>query len=132
LLQKRAVRCIADLRPNDNCRESFVRLRVLTLYSLYILEVILFIKKKDAAITNRQVYNHLTSSSDYHHLPHNLEIYNSRPTIGGCKLYNKLPAHIKLIRDDRLFKKKLKKLFLKGCYYSVEEYINNDFSHNGI
>jgi hypothetical protein len=95
ILQKRAVRCIAGLRPTDTCRESFVRLQILTLYSLYILEVILFIKKKDAVITNRQVHYHLTSSSsDYHQLPHNLEICNSRPVIAGCKLHNKLPAHI--------------------------------------
>jgi hypothetical protein len=63
ILQKRAVRYIAGLRPTDTCRESFVRLRIITLYSLYILEVILFIKKKNAAITNRQVHNHLSSSS---------------------------------------------------------------------
>jgi hypothetical protein len=107
ILQKRAVRCVAGLGSTDTCRESFVRLWILTLYSLYILEVILFIKNKDAAITNRQVHNHLTrNSSDYHQLPHNLEIYNNRSAIAGCKLYNKLPAHIKLIRDDRLFKKK--------------------------
>jgi hypothetical protein len=117
----------------DTCRESFIRLRFLTFYSLYILQVILFIKKKDAAITNRQVHNHLTrNSSDYHQLPHNLEIYNSKPATADCKLYNKLPAHIRLIRDDRLFKKKLKEIFLKGCYYSIEEYINDDFPHNGI
>jgi hypothetical protein len=102
-------------------------------FLLYTLEVILFITKNDAAITNRQVHNHLTRNSSHHHQPpHNPEICNSRPAIAGCKLYNKLPAHIKLIRDDQLFKRKLKELLLKGCYYSIEEYVNDDFSHNVI
>jgi hypothetical protein len=35
------------------------------------------------------------------------------------------------IRDGPLFKKKLKELLLKGCYYSVEGYINDDFTHTG-
>jgi hypothetical protein len=70
------------------------------------LEVILFAKNKVAAITSWQIHNHLTRNRlDYHQLSHNLEIYNSRPVTAGCKLYNKLPAHIKLIRDGRLFKK---------------------------
>jgi hypothetical protein len=56
----------------------------LTLYSLYILEVILFAKNNVAAITNGQVHNHLTRNRlDYRQLSHNLEICNSRPVIAG-------------------------------------------------
>jgi hypothetical protein len=59
-------------------------------------------------------------------------IFNSRPVIVGCKLYNKLPAHIKQIRDGQPFKKRLKEFLLKGCYYSIEEYMNDEFTHTGI
>jgi hypothetical protein len=56
----------------------------------------LFAKNKFAAITNGQVHNHLTRNRlDYHQLSHNLEIYNSTLVIAGCKLYSKLPAHMK-------------------------------------
>jgi hypothetical protein len=68
---KRAVECIAGHRLNDTCQESFVRLYFQT---LYIYEVILYIKKKDAAFINRQVHNNLTRyKSDYKYLPCNLE-----------------------------------------------------------
>jgi hypothetical protein len=94
ILQKMAVRCIAGPKPTDLCCEGFVELQFLTLYSLYILEIILFAKNKAAAITNGQVHNYLTRNRlDYHQLSHNLEIHNSRPVIAGCKIYNKLPAH---------------------------------------
>jgi hypothetical protein len=97
---------------------------------LYILEVVLFEKNKAAAIRNGQVHNNLTRNRlDYDQLSHNFKIYNSRPVTAGCKLCNKLPAHTKQTRDDQLFKKRLKELLLKGCYYSTEEYIyiNDDF-----
>jgi hypothetical protein len=124
---------MVGLKTTDTCWENFVRLRLLTLYSLYVVEVILFVKKKDAAITNRQVNNHLTRNSlDYYLLPPNLQIYNSRPVFAGFKLYNKLPAHIKGISDGWLFKKKLKELLIKGCYYSTDEFMNDDFCHTGI
>jgi hypothetical protein len=67
ILQERSVRCIAGLIPTDVCQESFVILQFPTVYSLYILEVILFAKNKDAAITNGHVQNHITRSNlDYH------------------------------------------------------------------
>jgi hypothetical protein len=36
ILQKRAIRYIIGLKQTDSCRESFIRLKILTLYSLYI------------------------------------------------------------------------------------------------
>jgi hypothetical protein len=42
-----------------------------------------------------QDYAHDTRSShNYHQYVHRLGIHNSRPTIAGCKFYNKLPAYI--------------------------------------
>jgi hypothetical protein len=43
-LQKKVVRCITSLKPTDSCKESFISLHILTLYSLHIYETILFVK----------------------------------------------------------------------------------------
>jgi hypothetical protein len=60
-----------------------------------------------------------------------LGIHNSRPTITGGKFYNKLPAYIKQIKDKSLFKRKLKQLLINICYYSIEDFMNDDFTYNG-
>jgi hypothetical protein len=46
VLQKRAVRYTAGLKHLDSCRNSFRNLNILTVYSLYIQETIMYVKKK--------------------------------------------------------------------------------------
>jgi hypothetical protein len=83
-------------------------------------------------LTNYKFHAHNTRSTlDYHQYVHKLEIHNSRPTIAGGKFYNKLPAYIKQNKDNGLFKRNLKQLLINGCYYSDEEFMNDDFTHTG-
>jgi hypothetical protein len=42
-----------------------------------------------------------------------------------------MPKNIKEIGNYIQFKKKLKNLLIKGCYYSVEGYFNEEFSTVG-
>jgi hypothetical protein len=42
-----------------------------------------------------------------------------------------LPAYIQKIKDKHLFERKLKQLLVNGCYYSVEDFIHNDFTYKG-
>jgi hypothetical protein len=128
-LQKKVVRCTAGLKHIDSCQQSFISLNILILLSLYIYETILFVKDKGNCITNDKIHAHDTRSSlDYHQYVHRLGIHNSRPTIAGCKFYNKLHAYIEQIKDNPLFKRKLKQLLINGCYYSIEDFINDDFT----
>jgi hypothetical protein len=48
-LQKRALRYTAGLKHLDSCRNSFRNLNILTVYSLYIQETILYVKKSVTA-----------------------------------------------------------------------------------
>jgi hypothetical protein len=128
-LQKKVVRCIAGLKHTDSCWESFISLNILILFSLYIHETILFVKDKSNCITNDKIHAHDTRSSlDYHLYVHRLGIRNSRPINAGCKFYNKLTAYIKQIKDNPLFKKEIKQLLINGCHYSIEDFINDDFT----
>jgi hypothetical protein len=48
---------------------------------------------------------------------HNLELYNSKPSLAGCIFYNKLPNNMKQIGNNNQFKKELKDLLIKGFYF---------------
>jgi hypothetical protein len=73
----------------------------LTCHNIYIYETILFVREKGNCKRSYRVHSHNTKSLlNYRQSAHNLEIYNCRPTIAGGRFYNRLPAHIKLIKDD--------------------------------
>jgi hypothetical protein len=69
----------------------------------------------------------VTRNNDYHRHVHNLELNNSTPLIAGCIFYNNLSNNIKRTENNKRFKKELKGLLIKGCYYSTEHYINEEF-----
>jgi hypothetical protein len=58
---------------------------------------------------------------------HNLELYNSKPSVAGCICYIKLPNNIKQIGYNNQFKKELKDLLILGGYYSAEDCLNVEF-----
>jgi hypothetical protein len=81
---------------------------------------------------NEQIHIHNTrKNKDYHRYGYNLELYNSKPSVAGCIFYNKLPNNIKQITNNNQFARELKKLLIKGCYYSMQEYLNEEFSITG-
>jgi hypothetical protein len=129
ILQKRVVGYIAELKHLESCKDSFRHLKILTVYSLYIQETILYVKEKCNCTVNKQIHTHNTKNNkDYHIYGHNLEIYNSKPSVAGCIYYNKLP-NIKQIENINQFRRKLE-LLIKGCYYTID-YPNEDFSEIG-
>jgi hypothetical protein len=95
-LQKRAVRYTAGLKHLEPCRNGFTDPQIPTVYSLYILETILCVKKKCNCTVNEQIDTHNTRKNmDYHKYGHNLELYNCKPSVAGYIFYNKLPNNIK-------------------------------------
>jgi hypothetical protein len=91
-LQKMAVRYIARFEPLESCRDSFRQLKILMLYSLYIQKIILCVKEKSNCIVNKQLHAYDTrNNNDYHKYVHGMDLYNSKPSVAGCRFYNKLP-----------------------------------------
>jgi hypothetical protein len=118
--KKRAATYIAGLKHLESCKDSFRHLKILTVYSLYIQKTILYVKENCNCTVNQQIHTHNTRNNKDHHIyGHNLEIYNSQPSAAGCIYYNKLPNNIKQIENTNQFKKKLKELLIKGCYYTI-------------
>jgi hypothetical protein len=93
---------------------------------------ILYVKEKCNCTVNKQIHTHNTrNNKDYHIYGHNVEIYNSKPSAAGYIYYSKLPNNIQQIENINQFKKKLKELLIKGCYYTIDDYLNEDFLENG-
>jgi hypothetical protein len=100
LWRNRAVGYIEWLKHWESCRNSFINLKILTVYSLYIQEAILYVKKRRDCTVNEQIHTYNTrNNQDYHKYGHNLELYNSKPSVAGCTFYNKLPTNIKQIKN---------------------------------
>jgi hypothetical protein len=60
-LQKKVLQIISGVSKRTSCRQIFKDYNILTLSSLYILEVICFIKKyKDFMAKNLDIHNHNT------------------------------------------------------------------------
>jgi hypothetical protein len=54
---------------------------------------------------NKEVHiYHTRNNKDYHKYVHNLELYNSKPSVAGCIFYNKLPNNIKQIEKNPDYK----------------------------
>jgi hypothetical protein len=110
-LRKRAVRYMAGIKQLQSCIDCFRQLKILTVYSLYIQETILYAKEMCSSTLNKQL--HITrNNKDYNRYGYNLELYDSKPSVAGCIFYNKLPNNIKEIGNNK-FKMEVKDLLIK-------------------
>ena len=99
---------------------------------MYIFQTILYATNKCNCTVNKQVHTHNTrNKNDYHKWVHNLELYNSKPSVAGCIFYNKLPNSIKQLDNKNLFIRELKNLLINRCYYSIDDYMNDKFCNAG-
>jgi len=101
-------------------------LNILTLASLYRLEVFCFIKKYfQQLIINADVHNYNTRRKmDIHIQSYGTNLYKNSMINMGTKIYNKLPEYIKGIDSYKFFKKSLKLFLLCKTCYSDEEYLS--------
>jgi len=120
--------CMVGVSARTSCRQLFKELNILTLvslYTLYIMEVICYIRKHHQFVDlNANIHAHNTRRKmDIHIQSHNTDLYKRSVINMGTKLYNKLPEYIKEIDSYKTFKKELKSLLLLHSFYSVEEFV---------
>lgn len=132
VLQKRAVRMIANLKIRESCRGHFKKLNIMTLPSLYMYKTILYLKQhKTDTLKNNNVHKHNTRGrKDMYMPPHNLSMYEKGPTYAGIVLYNRLPDNVKDIDLVEDFKGQLKKFFIDQEFYTVDEYLKSQESRS--
>lgn len=127
--QKRCVRAMCGLNIKESCQPFFIRLKILTLPSLYIYETNVFVK------TNLSLYK-IATKSYYRKLrdknKSELEVTHGKTALMNKsilsmaqKIFNKLPETIKTLNLDN-FKKELLKILINKCYYSVKAYLDDN------
>jgi len=117
-IQKRAIRSMLGLKPTDSCTQHFQDLKILTVPSLYILEVISYVK--DFNLIPPHYHNHNTRNKNLNpSMQHRLKIYETKPEYMGLKLFSKLPLDLKKITSPKRFKIALKDFLIHQCYYQI-------------
>jgi hypothetical protein len=126
-IQKRVVRSVVrsmvGVSSRTSCRQLFKEMSILTLASLYILEVTCFIRKYCQSLElNSHVHNYNTRRKmDFHVQSYETDIYKKSVINMGTKVYNKFPGYIKEIGNYKAIKKEVKS-FLLHTFYSIEEF----------
>lgn len=122
VLQKRAVRCILKLRPTESCLDHFKELGFLTVPSIYMYEVITFVKEQHLVKAHQHIYN--TRNKNFNpSISHNLKLYETKPEYIGLKLLSQLPSVLNKINDLNKFKRELKNYLINKCYYQLPNYL---------
>nr|CAH7759623.1 unnamed protein product [Callosobruchus chinensis] len=126
ILQKRIMRLIFKIPYKSSCREAFKRHRILTVTSIYILKTLVyFFQNKHKVKKHSDEHKYNTRNKDsfvtnkFYHI-----YYKKSPAYAGCFLFNLLPYNMRELTSLSAFKGKLKDILLKGCFYSVEEFID--------
>jgi len=142
--QKRVIRAMAGKRywrsncALDSCRPLFKRFGILTVYSLYILECLKYLKKypekftklNETPTTHRHITRHISKTMCKNDLlvPEcTLLISTENPSVMIPRLFNSLPVDIKLIEDSKEFLRRVKELVLHYQFYDLNEYYVCDF-----
>lgn len=128
ILQKKAIRIMLHLKWNESVKTLFPILGILTVYSVYIFETIIHVKKNFCYIPKMGANHkyHTRNRNNLAFTPHTLEFYKKKPSYSGITFYNKLPSDLKNISDFNIFKKKLKRYLLDKALYSLDEFLEND------
>jgi hypothetical protein len=95
---------------------------ILTVTSLYIFEILCFIRKRK--IYTIKYYNiHKYNPKGNRICMSNYETLLVKSVINmGIKLHNSLPTELKRIRNFKVFKNKLNCYLLQNCFYSLKDF----------
>lgn len=123
-LQKKAMRILGNAKPNATCKPLFANLNILPFYSEYLFRLLIFTKSN---INNFiEMENNPTGYKTRNHSKlkpkcHNTVLFSKGVQHRGLTFYNKLPAHITVIKNDVKFKSELRKLIINKNFYSSKE-----------
>ena len=125
-LQRKAIRIVDKLQYREDCRCSFVRLRVLTFPSLYILECVLYVRQNLHRFTSHEeVHDHHTRfkdqlKPDFYRLSRCQRSTNCM----SIKFYNKLPQSVCRLPLTK-FRSVVKNYLIEKAFYSYGEFLDS-------
>jgi hypothetical protein len=114
--QKRALRAMLNLKPDESVKQHFTDQNILTVYSMYILESVMFVRKNQSNyVTHEDFHFYNTRHKKNIVLPiHNNEFFYEETIICWRKIYEVHP-----FRNTEY--KKLQKIY-KSLYTVSDKY----------
>lgn len=127
-LQRRCVRVISGLKYWECCRQQFVNLQILTIPCVYILQCLTYVKRNFHLYSARNEYHDYPTRFNTDINIRFLRLSRSRSGSGyyGPKLFNVLPPSVRDL-DEGPFRRTLKVFLQKKAFYSLDEFLNDDF-----
>ena len=122
-LQRRAVRVVAGLGYRSECRQAFIRNKILTLPCLYILETVKYVTSNFDDYRNSGEHGYDTRNATQ--IRHKwLRLTRSRNGINyyGVKLYNAIDERQKELSSKTLLNR-LKTYLIGKAFYSIDEFL---------
>ena len=109
-----------------NLVDIFSKFQILTQASMYILEVLFFIKKYQGNLKqNLGIHSHNTRNKSDLHTHYCSTVLNQRSVTDiGIKLFNKLLIQIKKLDSYKGFKREVKTFLLNNSFYTIEEFLH--------
>lgn len=126
--QKRCIRSMFNLHVTDSCRPMFIEHKILTLPSLYIFEMALFVRKHPQLFPRKSefVMRNIRDNSKLQ-IPGSKTAFLQKSVVFmSRKIYNKMPKTLKDL-DDNIFRTKLKQLLINKCYYNINDFMTDKF-----
>ena len=124
-MQRRAVRIIDQLDYRADCRDSFIRLRILTFPSLFILECVLYVQKNlDSFTTHADLHNYHTRHKN-NLKPRYCRLSKSQKSVNcvSVRFYNRLPMSVRTLPLQK-FKTAMKNFLMEKAFYSYNEFLD--------
>ena len=122
-LQKKAVRILAKLNFRESCRDAFRELGILTLPSLYILEVAQYCRFQCELTRGGYIHGYRTRGRDYFRIQqHRTTAFERIPSQAGIRILNTLPESLKHVTDQTKFRARLKCQLASKAFYSIDEF----------
>ena len=125
-LQKTVICLITGIHNHESCRHILWKFKILTLVSLYILEMLCSIKRYQGNLKqNFGIHGHNTRNKFGLHTCYcSTVLYQRSVTNMGIKLFNKLPIKIKQLDNLKGFKREVKTFLSHHSFYTIEEFLH--------
>ena len=117
-------RLITGLNKKESCRQKFKENKILTITSLYVLEVLCYVKEKGDIKYNYDFHEYnKRSKHDLHTQSCNTSSLQKSVLHMGVKLYKCLPLRIKKMDGIKQFRREVKSILLKETSHTLEEFL---------
>ena len=133
--QKKIIRYMMGLPITASCRQHFKSLGIMTLPSLYIYSLIIYTRNQNSIQKRKDIHDYDTRTKNDMATPfYRLSVCQQNPRYIGIKMFNKLTKLHKIDNNFNMsrFKTELKKFLISKCYYSVDDFFNDNTASQNV